>query len=219
MMQPSYYAVHTDLGAKSAKDLDGGTICIQAGTSLERDIIEHSELHGYKIQSVPFESTEAAKAAFLQQRCDAYMDSDISLAAMRETEVGDSKSITILPDVVSGAPLAIALRQGDDQWVDINNWLLSVLIQAEAAGLTSKNVDDMKANPPSPAVSKLLGVTPGIGGRLGLPDDWGYKVIKAVGNYSEIWERNLGAESPYKLGRGPNALMRDGGLFYPLVMD
>ncbi len=219
MMQPNYYAVHADLGIKSAKDLDGGTVCIQAGTSLERDIIEHSEQHGYKIQSVPFESTEAAKAAFLQQRCDAYMDSDISLAAMRETEASDSSKIILLSDVVSGAPLGIALRQGDDQWVDVNNWLLSALLQAEVAGVTSKNVDEMKENPPSPAVAKLLGATPGVGERLGLSDDWAYKVIKKVGNYSEIWERNLGTESPYKLGRGPNALMRDGGLLYPLAMD
>lgn len=219
MMQPNYYAVHTELGATSAKDLDGGTICIQAGTSLERDVIEHSELNGYKIESVPFESTEAAKAAFLQQRCDAYMDSDISLAAMREFESGDASSITILSDVISGAPLGAALRQGDDQWVDIHNWLISVLLQAETAGITSANVDEVKANPPSPAVSKLLGVTPGIGERLGLADDWAYNVIKKIGNYAEIWDRNLGEGSPYKLGRGPNVLMRDGGLFYPLVMD
>lgn len=219
MMTPNYYAVHADLDAKSAKDLDGGTVCVQAGTSLERNIIEHGEANGYKFQTVPFESTEAAKAAFFARRCDAYLDSDIQLAAMRVAEAKDPDSIAILPDVVVGAPLAIAMRQGDDQWVDISNWLLSILVQADEAGVTSKNVDEMKANPPSPAIAKVLGVTPGLGARLGLPDDWGYNVIKAVGNYDELWERNLGEGSAYKLERGLNRLMRDGGIMFSNVMD
>lgn len=219
MMTPNFYAVHSESGIESAKELDGGTVCVQAGTSLERNIIEHAEANSYELTIVPFETTEAAKAAFLQNRCDAYMDNNVQLAAMRQNEISDPESVTVLPDVITGSPLAIAMLQGDDQWVDINNWLLSILLQADQAGVTSKNVDEMKANPPAPAIAKILGVTPGIGARLGLSDDWGYNVIKAVGNYDEIWERNLGQGSVYKLERGLNALMRDGGVLYPLVMD
>jgi general L-amino acid transport system substrate-binding protein len=219
MMTPNFYAVHTDSGIATAKELDGGTVCVQAGTSLERNIVEHAEANNYKLTIVPFETTEAAKAAFLQQRCDAYMDNNVQLGAMRNNEVDDPESITVLPDMITASPLAIAMLEGDEQWVDINNWLLSVLLQADQAGVTSQNVDAMKASPPAPAIAKLLGVTPGVGTVLGLSDDWGYNVIKAVGNYDEIWERNLGKGSVYGLERGVNSLMRNGGVLYPLVMD
>jgi general L-amino acid transport system substrate-binding protein len=111
------------------------------------------------------------------------------------------------------------MREGDDQWVDINNWLLSILIQADEAGVTSTNVDEIRANPPSPASATMLGVTPGVGTRLGLDDNWAYNVIQVMGNYNEIWERNVGLESAYKLDRGVNGLIRDGGIHFSLVMD
>ncbi len=111
------------------------------------------------------------------------------------------------------------MRQGDDNWVDIANWTLSALLFAEQSGINSQNVDEMKANPASPQIAKFLGVTPGAGKGLGLTDDWAYNVIKKVGNYSEIFDRNLGAGSPYKMDRELTNLWSNGAVLYPLVFD
>lgn len=219
MMTAISYATHADNNATSVADLDGGTMCVQAGTTYERYAIEHAAAKGYSLEVVPFETTEASKAAFISGRCDAYMDWDLQLAVMRATEVEDPESMQILPDVVSAEPVGFVMRQGDDQWVDINNWLISILIQADESGVTSENVDEMRANPPTPAIGTMLGATPGVGTRLGLSDDWAYNVIKTMGNYDEIWERNVGQDSPYKLARGVNALIRNGGILHSLVMD
>ena len=219
IMAAIHYATHAENGAKSVKDLDGGTACIQGGTTFERYAIDHAAANDYKLEVVPFDSTEAAKAAFLSGRCDAFMEWDLQLAVMRDSEAEDPASIVILPDVLAAEPLAMVTRQGDDQWVDVANWLLSVLIQADEAGVTSANVDEMKANPPTPGVATMLGATPGIGTRVGLSDDWAYQVIKQMGNYNEIWERNLGKGSTYGLDRGVNGLIRNGGILYSLTMD
>lgn len=219
LMAAISYATHADNGAQSVTDLDGGSVCIQAGTTLERYAADHAAAHGYALESVTFDSTEAAKAAFLSGRCDAYIDWDLQLAVMRATEVADPDSIVILPDVLAAEPIAMITRQGDDQWIDVANWVLSILIQAEEAGVTSANVDEMRANPPTPAVATLLGATPGVGARLGLSDDWAYQVIRQQGNYGEIWDRNVGSGSVYGLERGVNALIRDGGIMYALTMD
>ncbi|WP_127904340.1 amino acid ABC transporter substrate-binding protein [Solirhodobacter olei] len=219
MLAAISYATHADNGAKTVKDLNGGTLCVQSGTTLERYAADDQKARGYKLEVVPFDSTEAAKAAFLSGRCDAYVDWDLQLAVMRTTEVKDPKSIVILPDVLAAEPIAIAMRQGDDQWVDIANWVESILLEAEQAGITSANVDEMRAHPPTPAIATMLGVTPGVGKRLGLKDDWAYQVIKQLGNYSEIWNRNVGQDSPYELKRGVNALVKNGGILYPLIMD
>ena len=213
------YATHAENNAQSIKDIDGGTLCIQSGTTLERYATDHAAANGYELEVVPFDSTEAAKAAFLSGRCDAYVEWDLQIAVMRATEVENPESIAILPDVLSAEPVAIVMRQGDDQWIDVANWIESILIQADEAGVTSANVDEMKANPPTPAIATMLGVTPGVGKRLNLSDDWAYNVIKEVGNYDEIWERNLGQGSSYKLSRGVNGLIRDGGIMYSLTMD
>ncbi len=219
MMAGINYATHADNGSVKVADLDGGTMCVQAGTTYERYAVEHAQANDYTMEVVPFETTEASKAAFLSGRCDAYMDWDLQLAVMRATAVDDPESIKILPDVLSAEPLGFVMRQGDDQWVDVSNWLMSILLLADEAGVTSENVDEMKANPPTPAVGTMLGVTPGVGTRIGLSDDWAYNVIKQLGNYNEIWERNMGQGSAYKLERGVNGLIRDGGILHSLVLD
>ena len=219
MMAPIHYITPKETGAAEAADLDGGTLCIQTGTTLERYAVEHAKANGYELEVVPFEKTEEAKAAYISGRCDAYIDWDLQLAVMRAKELDDPDQHIILPDVLSAEPVAMAMRQGDDQWVDIANWLLSALLMAEENGVTSENVDAMKANPPTPGIGKLLGASEGVGTRLGLSDDWAYNVIKRHGNYSEIWERNVGSGSPYNLSRGVNGLIRDGGIFHSLVMD
>ncbi len=219
LMASINYMASADTGAESAADLDGGTLCVQTGTTTERNAVEHAAANGYDIEVVPFEKTEEAKAAFLSGRCDAYIEWDLQLAVMRATEIENPDDFVILPDSLSAEPVAMVVRQGDDNWVDIANWLLSALMIAEKSGVTSANVDEMKANPPTPSVAKLLGATPGFGGQLGLEDDWAYNVIKTHGNYSEIWERNLGNGSPYGLARNVNGLIRDGGIMFPLVLD
>ena len=131
----------------------------------------------------------------------------------------DASRHVILPDVLAMEPESAAMRQGDDGWVDILNWLFSSLMLAELNGITSENVDQMKANPPNSTIGRLLGATPGIGKRLGLDDSWAYNVIKAMGNYAQIYDRNLGKASPYKLDRGINALYNKGDVLYPLILD
>lgn len=219
MLTPIQYLTRTDLGAKSAADLDGGTLCVQAGTTFERYAVGHAAAKGYKLTTVPFEKTEEARASFLSGRCDAFIDSDLQLAVLKNTQTPNPDDYAIIPDTLAAEPLSIAVRQDDDDWLDIQNWLLSALLLAEQSGVTSQNVDEMKANPPTPEVSKLLGATPGMGTPLGLKDDWAYNVIKQHGNYAEIWDRNIGKDSPYKLERGINALVQDGGVQYPIILD
>jgi general L-amino acid transport system substrate-binding protein len=219
MMAPIHYMVRADLGVSSAKELDGGTLCLQLGTTNERYAVEHQAANGYKLNVVPFEKQEELTAAFLAGRCDAMLEWDLVLAVTRATEAKNPDEYVILPDVLNAEPVGVVMRQGDDNWVDIANWVQTALLLADQAGVTSANIDEMKANPPTPAVAKLLGATPGMGTPLGLSDDWGYNVIKAMGNANEMWDRNIGKDSPYKLARGINGLIRDGGIFYPLVLD
>lgn len=213
------YLVHADLGVEKPADLDGGTLCLQAGTTFERYAVSHAASLGYEVNMLPFEKTEEMKAAFVAKRCDAILDWDLQLAVFKTLEVENPDEYAIVPAPVAAEPLGIAMRQGDDNWVDIADWMLTVLVKAEEMGITKANVDDVKANPPTPEIAKMLGATPGFGTVFGLEDDWGYNVIKAVGNYGEIWDANVGKDSVYKLPRGVNALVRDGGILYPLVID
>jgi general L-amino acid transport system substrate-binding protein len=141
------------------------------------------------------------------------------MLAISLTQTDKPNDHVILPDVLAVEPNAAAVRQGDDNWVDIINWTFSALLIAEQYDITSANVDEKKANPGNPTVARLLGQTPGVGTRLGLKDDWAYNVIKHLGNYKEIFERTLGGKSPYRLPRGVNALIENGGVMYPLVLD
>ncbi|WP_272011027.1 transporter substrate-binding domain-containing protein [Roseovarius sp. ZX-A-9] len=219
MLNSVNYMTHTKLGVEKPSDLDGGTICLQAGTTFERYFAAHSESNDYSLKVVPFERTEEMKAAFEAGRCDAIMDWDLQLAVFKETEAANPDDFMIVPGTIAAEPVGIATRQGDANWSDINNWMLSFLIMAEEENITRENVDEVRANPPSASVAKLLGTTPGIGEVFGLSDDWVYNMIKEQGNYSEIWDRNIGAGSIYKLERGVNALVRDGGVHFSLILD
>lgn len=218
VLAPIKVLVPKKLGAKSVKDLEGGTVCLPAGTSTERQMAEYLQRVGTKMEFVVAEKTEESEAAYLSGRCDAFAQWDVQLAVVR-LKAEHPEDHMILPDTIAAAPVGIVVRQGDDRWLDIMNFTLSTLIAAEENGVTSQNVDQMKASPPSPGIAKMLGVTPGYGTRLGLQDDFGYNVIKRIGNYSEVWERNLGAQSPYKLERGVNALWENGGVLWSIVID
>lgn len=218
MMAPIKMLVRKELGAKSVKDLEGGSVCVPAGTSTERSVAEYLKANGVTMEFVTSEKTEESEAAYLSGRCDVFAQWDVQLAVLR-LKAEDPTAHVILSDTVSAEPVAMAVRQGDDNWLDVMNFTLSALLAAEEAGVTSQNVDEMKANPPTPAIGKLLGATPGIGTRMGLDDDWAYNVIKKLGNYNEMWERNLGQDSPYKLERGINSLWSKGGVLFPILVD
>lgn len=209
---------HKSLGLTSLQDADGGTICVPAGTTQQQQIASYSARLGVTLEPVLIEKTEELEQAYFSGRCDLYTQWGPVLAIARAAK-GNVDEHDILPDVLALEPEVIVMRQGDDNWVDIANWTLSALWFAEQEGITSANVDEIKANPPSPEIAKFLGVNPGMGTPLGLADDWAYNVIKNMGNYAEIFDRTLGKDSPYKMDREMTALWKDGGVLYPYLID
>ncbi|MEW6631807.1 MAG: amino acid ABC transporter substrate-binding protein [Pseudomonadota bacterium] len=209
---------HKELNLKSLKDANGGTICIPAGTSQEQQVAAYAQKLGIKLEPVVIEKTEELEQAYFSGRCDLYAQWGPVLAIARAAK-GKVEDHVILPDVLAVEPEVMIVRQGDDNWLNIANWTLTALTFAEQEGINSKNVDEIKAKPTSPQVAKFLGVTPGMGKGLGLPDDWAYNVIKKVGNYGEIFDRDLGKDSPYKMDRELTNLWNKGGVLFPLVID
>ena len=209
---------HKELNLASLKDAEGGSICVPASTSTERQVASYLEAKGIKMEIVAIEKNEEVEAAYFSGRCDTYAQWGPVLA-IAASQADDPTAHVLLPDVMALEPEVMIARQGDDNWVDIANWTLSVLLYAEQEGITSANVDEIKAKPPTSEIGKLLGVNPGMGKGLGLADDWAYNVIKNVGNYSEIFERSLGQGSPYKMPREMTALWNAGGVLFPLVVD
>ncbi|WP_296746971.1 amino acid ABC transporter substrate-binding protein [Mesorhizobium sp.] len=212
------FMAHKDLNVKSLSEMSGGTICIAGGTSTEKQLSDYLKQHKYDIKVVTFEKNTEAREAYFANRCDAYAEWAPVLAAARASTAHIEDHV-MLTDTLALEPESIAMRQGDDSWVDLANWVIAATQIAEENGVTSANVDQMKANPPNTTVGKLLGATPGIGKRLGLSDDWAYKVIKTVGNSEEIYNRDIGENSRYKLPRGLNSPWQKGGVFYPPILD
>jgi len=205
-------------GVKSAADLEGGTICTSGGTNNVRYLSDFLAQKKIKAEVLTFDKREEEYAAYAQGRCDADMGWGPNLAILRAGQAKPADNV-ILPDVLTVGPQVILIKENDDHFLDVINWTLEALFIAEDNGVTSANVDQMKASPPNPVVERLLGVSPGIGKRLGLPDDWAYHVIKAVGNYGELYDRSFGEGSSYQLPRGMNALWRNGGVIVPLILD
>lgn len=212
------FMAKAELNLKAATDAEGGTVCTTAGTSTEALIANYMKSKNVKVELVTFEKTNEAQEAFFNGRCDLFGEWAPVLATSRAASKNPDDFV-ILPDVIAMEPEVAWVRQGDDQWLDIVNWVIAATRIAEQYGITSANVDQMKANPPDATVGKLLGATPGIGSRLGLSDDWAYNVIKIVGNSGEVYERSIGEGSPYKLPRGMNALWSDGGVFFAPILD
>lgn len=201
-----------DLGVKSALELDGASICTQAGTTTELNLSDYFTGKGMKYKPVVYESSDEATVIYDSGRCDVYT-TDASGLAARRTTLKDPKAHIILPEVISKEPLGPAVRQGDQQWSDIVRWTLFALINAEEMGITSKNVDQMMASK-NPAVQRFLGVSGDLGQHLGLTKDWAYRIVKHVGNYGELYDRNVGPDTALGLDRGINALWTNGGLIY-----
>ncbi len=215
---PTNILVRSDLGAATPEDLAGGVFCINAGTSIERIVADYMGARGIEYEPLNFEKPEELRSALYGGRCDALAGFGPFLAATR-FNAPNPDDFEIMDAVLALEPEGIAAREGDDGFIDVINWMTSALLMAEEAGITQANVDDVRADPPSASIERLLGVSPGVGERLGLPDDWAYNMIKAVGNYGEIYDRTVGEGSVYKLPRGKNKLWSDGGLLYPLVLD
>jgi general L-amino acid transport system substrate-binding protein len=209
------FMVPKKLGVKSAKELNGATVCVQPGTTTELNLADYFRANGMQFKPLVIEKLDELVAAYLSGRCDVITTDRSGLAAIRTGRAPNPDEHVILPEIISKEPLAPAVRQGDAQWGDVVRWVVYALIEAEEKGITSKNLDE-KIKGEDPEVKRLLGATPGMGKALGLDEKWAYNAIKAVGNYGEIFERNVGAGSPLKLDRGINALWTKGGLMYAM---
>ncbi|MEO0958674.1 MAG: transporter substrate-binding domain-containing protein, partial [Pseudomonadota bacterium] len=207
------------LGITDAVDLEGGTICVEAGTTIERIAANYLSTLGVEHTMVSYEKASELRAAYLANRCDAFAGWGPNLAVLRATEIDNPDAHIILNDQLSSEPISAAMRQGDEDFVDLANWMIASLLVAEEEGVTQANVEEMAANPPNPRVARLLGAEPGMGERLGLRDTWAREMIAAVGNFAEIYDRNLGKDSPYKLDRGLNNLWSHGGVLYAPILD
>ncbi len=198
---------------KSAKQLKGQTVCVQSGTTTEKNLTDYAKANALGIKPVVFEKVEAATGAYFSGRCIAYTTDASGLASVRNKEAKDPKEHIILPELISKEPLGPLVRRGDDEWFAIVKWVLYGLLEAEEYGVTMANVDQMKTST-DPVVQRILGTGEDTGKLLGLDKEWMAKAIKATGNYGEIFERNVGPKSPLGLPRGVNSLWNKGGLMY-----
>jgi general L-amino acid transport system substrate-binding protein len=200
------------LQVKSAADLNNVAVCVLDDTTTKLNLADFASIHKLVLKTLSFSTSNQAIAAYDSKRCDAYTaDHSGLLAAMHALAEPDLNAI--LPDVVAKEPLGPAVRKGDDGWFELVRWTHFAMLLAEEAGVTSANVDD-QVRSEIPATRRLLGSEGDQGEALGLSKDWAYRIIKSVGNYGEVFERNVGQASPLKLPRGYNALWRDGGLQY-----
>ena len=200
---------------KSAKQLKGQTVCVQSGTTTEKNLTDYSKANNLGIKPVVFEKLEAAENAYFTGRCIAYTTDASGLSSTRSKVAKDPKEHMILPDLISKEPLGPMVRRGDDEWFAIVKWVIYGTMEAEEYGVTQANVDQMKASSADPVVQRLLGGgNEDTGKLLGLDKDWMARVIKSVGNYGESFERNVGPNTPLNLPRGVNNLWNKGGLMY-----
>jgi general L-amino acid transport system substrate-binding protein len=216
-VQVNYYdgqgfLVPNKLGVKSAKELDGASVCVLPGTTTEQNLADYFRVNKMKMNPVVIENNAELAKAFFAGRCDCLTSDASQLAGIRAVAPAPA-DYSILPEIISKEPLAPAVRHGDNQWKDIVNYAVLALLEAEELGITSKNIDEMMKSA-DPRVQRFLGVTPGNGKALGLDEKWAYNIIKQVGNYGEVFERNVGVKTSLMLERGLNALWNSGGLMY-----
>jgi general L-amino acid transport system substrate-binding protein len=199
---------------KSAKQLKGQTVCVQSGTTTEKNMTDFSRANNLGIKPVVFEKVEAATGAYFAGRCVAYTTDASGLASVRNKEAKNPADHLILPELISKEPLGPMVRRGDDEWFAIVKWTIYGLLEAEEYGVTQANVDQLKTSATDPVVQRLLGTTEDTGKLLGLDKEWMARAIKATGNYGEMFERNVGPKSALALPRGVNNLWNKGGLMY-----
>lgn len=207
------FMVPKALKVNSALELNDAAVCVQQGTTTEQNVSDYFRANKMRAKIVTFATADEALRAYDSGRCDAYT-TDMSQLYSERLRLAKPDEQLVLPEVISKEPLGPAVRHGDDQWFDIVKWTLFAMINAEELGITKANVDEQLKTSTNPDVKRLLGTEGAYGEQLGLSKDWAYRIIKQVGNYGEVFERNLGQESPLKIARGLNALWTKGGLQY-----
>ncbi len=208
------FLVSKKLGVKSAKELDGATFCIQAGTTTELNLTDYFKANNMEYKAVTYDTSGQTADGFKKGRCDAITSDASQLAGIRSKLI-DPSSYVILPDIISKEPLGPVVRQGDDNWFNIVKWTMIATIQAEESGVTKQNVDEMLKSK-NPGIQRLLGVTGKTGVHLKLDNKWAYRIIKQVGNYGQSYDAYVGKDSPLNIPRGFNKLWNKGGLMYPM---
>ena len=206
------FMIRTSMDINSALELSGASICTNTGTTTELNVADYFRANNMEYELVAFEKSDEVVAAYDAGRCDVYTTDQSGLYAQRLklTNPGEHK---VLPEIISKEPLGPVVRQGDDQWFNIVKWAHIATVNAEELGVTSANADEMKDGD-NPAVKRLLGTEGAFGEGIGLGNDWAYNIIKMVGNYGEIFDRNVGPDTPLGISRGVNALWSKGGLQY-----
>ncbi|KAA0695991.1 amino acid ABC transporter substrate-binding protein [Halopseudomonas laoshanensis] len=207
------FLVNKKLGVKSAKELDGATVCIQAGTTTELNAADYFRSNGMSFTPITYDTSDESAKSLESGRCDVLTSDQSQLYAQR-IKLGSPDDYVVLPEVISKEPLGPVVRQGDDEWFNIVKWSLFAMLNAEELGVTSENVDEMAKSKANPDIARLLGGEGEYGKELKLPKDWAHQIIKQVGNYGESFERNVGAGSELKIERGLNALWNQGGVQY-----
>lgn len=204
------FMVRKDLGVASALELSGASVCTNTGTTTELNVADYFRANNMPYEIVAFEKADEVVQAYDAGRCDVYTTDASGLYAQR-LKLTNPDDHMVLPEIISKEPLGPVVRHGDDQFLDIVKWTLNAVIEAEEYGITAANADEMANTTTNPGIQRLLGKTPGMGKNLGLDEEWALRAIKAVGNYGEIWTRNI---EPLGLPRGLNNLWSNGGILY-----
>lgn len=206
------FMVSKSLGVKSALELDGAAVCIQAGTTTELNLADYFRANGMKYTAITFDTSDQTRAGFESGRCDVLTSDQSQLYALR-IGLKDPSAAVVLPEVISKEPLGPVVSQGDDAWFNIVKWSMFALVEAEFLGVTSENAMELKTSG-NPSQKRLLGTEGDAGEKLGLKPEWAYNIVSQVGNYAESFERNVGMGSPLQISRGLNAQWNQGGILY-----
>jgi general L-amino acid transport system substrate-binding protein len=204
------FLVKKSSGVKSAKEMDGASICVQPGTSTELAINDYYRLNNMKFTPILIQEQTEIEGAFLSGRCDAYSTDSSALATFRYSQGPKAGDLVLLPEIISKEPLGVMVRKGDDKWFDLVRWTFIAMIAAEEKGVTSQNIDTF-ANTTDPDIRRLLGLEGDMGKALGVDNKWAYNIIKQVGNFGEVWDKNI---TPMGVPRGINNIWSKGGLQY-----
>lgn len=208
------FMVPRSSGVKTPADLNGATVCVEKGTTHEQNLADYAAARGMTMKPLVIDSVKEVNEAFFSGRCKAYTSDASQLAAARLLAPRGTEGFIILPERISREPLGPVVLRGDDDWLTIVRWVLFALVAAEEAGVTRDNIDSRIKDRNDPVLRRVAGVGGGFGKALGIRDDWAVRSIKAVGNYEEMFERNLGSASSLNLDRGYNRLWTQGGLMY-----
>ena len=206
------FMVRKSLKVNSALELNSASVCVQTGTTTEQNLADYFKANNMKYEVIAFATADETIKAYEAGRCDSFT-TDVSQLYAQRLKLATPADHQVLPEVISKEPLGPLVRHGDDQWFDVVKWTLFALVNAEEYGITQKNVDEMLKSD-KPDIKRMLGTDGNLGEQLGLTKDWVVRIVKAVGNYGESFERNVGAGSPLQISRGLNRLWNQGGIMY-----